>query len=59
MGGRPVVRDTRVAADTVWECEVLGETPEDIASDYRLRLSDVQALLTYAAAHQAAPTPVR
>ncbi len=59
MSGRPVVRDTRVPADTLWECEALGETPEEIASDYRLRLSDVEALLAYAAAHQTSLAPVR
>jgi len=51
LNGRPVVRDTRVAADTVWESAELGSTAEEIASDYRLKLTDVQELLAYAASH--------
>ncbi len=54
LNGKPVVKGTRVAADTITECAELGETPEEIASDYRLKLSDVQALLAYAAKHQTA-----
>jgi len=51
LNGRPVVKDTRVAADTVWESAELGSTAEEIASDYRLKVTDVQALLAYAASH--------
>ncbi len=54
LNGRPVVKNTRVAADTVVECAELGETPEEIASDYRLKLADVKALLAYAERHQTA-----
>jgi uncharacterized protein (DUF433 family) len=54
LNGRPVVKGTRVAADTIPESEETGRTPEEIASDYRLRLRDVKALLAYAAKHQAA-----
>jgi uncharacterized protein (DUF433 family) len=51
LNGRPVVKDTRVAADTIWESAELGRTPEEISSDYRLKLTDVRALLAYAASH--------
>jgi uncharacterized protein (DUF433 family) len=51
MAGRPVVRDSRVLADTILECAELGETPQEIAEDYRLPLNDVEKLLVYAALH--------
>jgi uncharacterized protein (DUF433 family) len=51
LNGRPVVKDTRVAADTVSESAELGCIPEEIASDYRLKLADVKAVLDYAARH--------
>jgi uncharacterized protein (DUF433 family) len=51
LNGRPVVKDTRVAADTVWESAELSRAPEEIASDYRLKLTDVKALLAYGASH--------
>jgi uncharacterized protein (DUF433 family) len=51
LNGRPVIRDTRVAADTVSESAELGRTPEEISSDYRLKLADVKAVLAYAARH--------
>jgi uncharacterized protein (DUF433 family) len=51
LNGRPVVKDTRVAADSVSESAELGRSPEEIASDYRLKLADVQAILAYAARH--------
>ena len=57
MNGRPVVKNSRVLADTVAECEELGETREEIASDYRLPLSRVKEILAYAARQsEAAPT---
>jgi uncharacterized protein (DUF433 family) len=49
LNGRPVVKNTRVAADTVAESAELGRTPEETASDYRLKVIDVKALLAYAA----------
>jgi len=49
LNGRPVIKDTRVAADTVSESAELGRTPEEIASGYRLKLADVKAVLAYAA----------
>ena len=57
LNGRPVVKDSRVAADTITESEELGITPEEIASDYRLNVNDVKELLAYAA-RQANPAPV-
>ena len=58
VSGLPLLKGTRVQADTIVESAELGRTPEDIASDYRIELSDVKALLAYAARHSN-PAPVR
>jgi uncharacterized protein (DUF433 family) len=56
MNGRPVVKNSRVLADTIAECAELGETAEEIASDYRLSLGRVKEILADAAAQsEAAP----
>jgi uncharacterized protein (DUF433 family) len=59
LNGKPVVKDTRVAADTIAECAELGETPEEIALDYRLKLSVVKALLAYIPNHEIASPAAR
>jgi uncharacterized protein (DUF433 family) len=53
VSGLPLLKGTRVQADTIIECSELGDTPEQIASDYRLKLDDVRAVLAYVARHQA------
>jgi uncharacterized protein (DUF433 family) len=58
VSGLPLLKGTRVRADTVVECVELGESPEQIASDYRLDLSDVLAVMAYAAQHEEI-SPVR
>jgi uncharacterized protein (DUF433 family) len=58
VSGQPLLKGTRVQADTIVESAELGETPEEIAANYRLKLSDVKALLAYAASHSE-PAPVR
>jgi uncharacterized protein (DUF433 family) len=55
LSGLPVIRGTRVRADTVPESEELGETPEEIAYNYDLNPADVRRLLAYAARHHVAP----
>jgi len=50
----PLLKGTRVQADTVIECAELGDTPEEIASDYRLKVDDVRALLAYASLREPA-----
>jgi uncharacterized protein (DUF433 family) len=57
--GRPVLKGTRMPADDIvnnWEA---GVDESEIAADFRLPLSQVKAILSYAAAHQDAPRPVR
>ena len=54
VSGLPLIKSTRVPADSVPESAELGETPEEIAFNYDLRLRDVRKLLAYAALHQAA-----
>ena len=51
VSGQPLLKETRVQANTIVESAELGETPEEIAAHYRLNLSDVKALLAYAACH--------
>jgi uncharacterized protein (DUF433 family) len=57
VSGLPLLKGTRVQADTIVESAELGRTPDEIASDYRVKVSDVKALLAYAARHN--PAPVR
>ena len=56
LGGRPVVKDSRVAADTVLEAEELGETAEETARNYGLKLQDVLEIRSYARRRNAALT---
>ena len=59
LGGRPVIKNTRVEADLVPESIDLGQTPEQIAAIYRLKLKDVLGVKDYYVAHvdKAAPAP--
>ena len=51
VSGRPILKDTRVPADTIAEAADLDMSPEEIASDYRLKLDDVKQVLAYYASH--------
>jgi uncharacterized protein (DUF433 family) len=51
VSGRAVLKDTRVPADTIAEAADLNMSPEDIASDYRLKLDDVKQVLAYYFSH--------
>jgi len=57
VSGVPLLKGTRVPADTIVESAELGETAEEIAFNYDLKLDDVRRLLGYAARHSAVPTP--
>jgi uncharacterized protein (DUF433 family) len=57
VSGVPVLKGTRVPADTIVESAELGETAEQIAFNYDLKVDDVSRLLAYAAKHNAVPTP--
>jgi uncharacterized protein (DUF433 family) len=52
VSGVPLVRNTRVPADTVLESAELGESPEEIAFNYDLKSEETLALLAYAAERQ-------
>jgi uncharacterized protein (DUF433 family) len=49
VSGVPVVRGSRVQADTVLESAELGETVEEIAYSYDLDPKDVREVLSFAA----------
>jgi len=57
VSGVPLLKGTRVPADTIVESAELGETAEQIAFNYDLKLDDVRRLLAYAAKAHAVPTP--
>lgn len=48
---RSVLKDTRVPVDTITEPAELDMSPEEIASDYRLKLEDVRQVLAYYSSH--------
>jgi uncharacterized protein (DUF433 family) len=48
VSGVPLVRGSRVQADSVLESFLLGESVEDIASDYDLDRSLVEGVLRFA-----------
>jgi len=49
MGGKPVIRGTRITVDLILELLASGMTPEEIAEDYEISIEDVRAALLYAA----------
>ena len=48
MGGKPVIRGTRITVDLILELLASGMTPEEIAEDYEISVEDVKAALLYA-----------
>ena len=52
VSGAPLIKGTRVQADTVLESHQLGESVDEIAYSFDLNPDAVRALLTYASAHQ-------
>ena len=54
LEGHPVVKDSRVAADTILESKELGETAEETVCNYGLRLEDVLDIRSYAHRRNAA-----
>jgi len=49
MGGKPVIRGTRITVDLLLELLASGMTPEEIAEDYKISVEDIRAALLYAA----------
>ena len=47
VSGQPVIRGSRVQAETVRESAELGETPAEIAYNYDLNVNDVLGVLAY------------
>jgi len=50
LGGKPVIKGTRVPVQVVVGVLAGGATPEDVARDYLITEEDVRAALAYAAA---------
>ncbi len=57
VSGVPLIKKSRVPADAIPESAELGETPEQIAYNYDVRVEDVRSLLTYAREHQTVVVP--
>ncbi len=52
MGGKPVIRGTRITVELVLEKLALGMTEADIIADHpHLGADDIRAALAYAATH--------
>ena len=49
MGGKPVIRGTRITVDLILELLAYGTAPEEIARDYKISIEDIRAALLYAA----------
>lgn len=47
VGGKPTLGESRVPAELVAECLDEGETPEEIADNYDLKLADVLKFKLY------------
>jgi uncharacterized protein (DUF433 family) len=57
VSGVPLLKGSRVQADTIVESAELGETAEEIAFNFDLNVEDVRRLLAYAASHNTVTTP--
>lgn len=49
MGGKPVIRGTRITVDLILELLGRGMSVEEVARDYGLSVDDIRAALLYAA----------
>jgi len=54
VGGKPTLGESRVPAALVAECLDEGETAEEVAENYDLRLADVLRFKTYRDSHKPA-----
>ena len=48
MGGKPVIRGTRITVERILELLEQGHSPEEIADDLDITVEDVRAALEYA-----------
>ena len=57
VSGRPIVRGTRILADTIVEDHDLGSPIEEIRENYpALSIDSIRQLLSFADAHREQPT---
>ena len=59
MSGEPVVRGTRVPVEAIEIGQEIGQTPEELAYDFDLKLDDVRKLFAYISKHNAATGQAR
>jgi uncharacterized protein (DUF433 family) len=52
VSGVPILKHSRVQADTVWESYELGETVEEIAYSFSLKPETVDAVIRFAEARR-------
>jgi uncharacterized protein (DUF433 family) len=58
VSGRPVVRGTRILADTIVQDAELGSSLEEIHENYPdLPVTAIQQLISFAHSHRLQPTP--
>ena len=58
VSGRPLVRGTRILADTIVQDAELGSPVEEIQENYPdLSLTDIQRLISFAHSHRRQPVP--
>ena len=58
VSGRPVVRGTRILADTIFQDAELGSSLEEIHENYPdLPVTAIQQLISFAHSHRLQPTP--
>ena len=58
VSGRPVVRGTRILADTIVQDAELGSSLEEIHENYPdLPVTAIQQLISFANSHRLQPTP--
>jgi uncharacterized protein (DUF433 family) len=58
VSGRPIVRGTRILADTIVQDDELGSSLDEIHENYPdLSLSAIQQLISFAQSHRIQPTP--
>jgi uncharacterized protein (DUF433 family) len=52
MHGEPTLRDYRLAVETLEQGYELGQTAEELASDYRVPIEDVRVIFEHIRKHQ-------
>jgi uncharacterized protein (DUF433 family) len=56
LGGKPIVRGTRISVELIYDWVMAGHTPDEIVDDYPgLTVADVEAAIAFAKAEQRRP----